>query len=433
MFDNIKTIKFFISDFHMGEGANSLHEDFKYHEPGVPMEDTRNDFILDKYFDDFVNWIVENLCHCSDVQLYLNGDIFDFSSVSLSNKSIAFPYKKEAVAKLKIIMAAHPLFFNALSKFCAQSNTTLKFFKGNHDWELNWPVVQKIIKGHISPKYPNKILFLYEETNNGTYCRHGENEPSIKSNYKKPIITYFDLLRLPAAFKKTSLNFALREVLDVPLSYYLLGYLMYNLKPYNYLMSRMHTHGFVWLDAIKNIGCRSWYRRRSFPFQAVYYFIRTLLGHLLFVRFWHIKMKASFKKIIQLVWWTVTGVLTGTTPRDSALEVLHSREDVDCVIYSHEHQHSFEVIQIGHRAKTYMNTGTWMPQFKADTSKTKKPWKRFVWLQIFFSFVYELFVTHKLKIIWKCPVGLETINNNNSVNRRLVEWDREAKTLKQMS
>lgn len=434
MFDNVLSIKLYVSDFHMGEGAHSLHEDFKYHELGIPMENTKRDFVLDKYFFDFVNWIIENLNHCPDVQLCLNGDIFDFSAVADPNKSnIAFPYEKAALSKLRVIIRAHPIFFKALGKFCAQPNTTLKFFHGNHDWELNWESVQKMITERVSPKNNKKIFFLYEETANGTYCRHGENEPSIKSNHKKPIITYLDLLRLPAALKKAKLNFALREVLDVPLSYYLLGYLMYNLKPYNYLMGRMHTHGFVWLDAIKNLGRRSWYRRRSFPIYAALYFFRTLVGHLLFVRFWHIKMKASLKKIIQLLWWTITGVLTGTTSRDSAIKVLHSREDVECVIHSHEHKYSFEVIQIDNHVKTYMNTGTWMPQIKTIHPKAKPPWKRFTWLQKFFGFMREFFVTRQLKIVWKCPVGLETINEDGKISRRLTEWNKEEKTLRQMS
>ena len=170
----------------MGAGASSQHEDFKYHPPGVSMYDTTRDFVLDKYFADFINWITTNLNHCPDIQLYLNGDIFDFSIISLTGESIAFPYEKEAGEKIKIIMMAHAQFFDALVKFCAQENTTLKFFKGNHDWELNWPTVQKLIIDRILPAHPEKVHFLYEELDKGTYCRHGENEPSIKNNNAKP-------------------------------------------------------------------------------------------------------------------------------------------------------------------------------------------------------------------------------------------------------
>lgn len=432
MFDNAVSIKLYASDFHIGEGAHSPHEDFKFHRPGVPMEDVKNDFVLDKYFDDFISWVVQNLSHCPNVQLYLNGDMFDFAAVSLPGKSLAYPYEREARIKLRIIMRAHPLFFKALKKFCSAPNTTLKFFKGNHDWELNWPEVQKLLTKKICPDHPEKISFLYEEFDNGTYCRHGENEPNIKSNHKKPIITCLDLTKLPAALKKVELNFVLRDILDVPLTYYLNADLMRKLKPYNYLMGRMHTHGFVWLDALKNIGRHSWYRHYWFPFYAAYHFFRILFQYTLFARFWHIKMKASLKNILQVIWWTITGVLTGTTSRDSAMKILHKKEKVDCVIYSHEHQCTFEMIQVHNRVKTYMNIGTWMPQIREKTLAKMIPWKTFTWLQKIFKFVYDIFVTHELELVWKCPVGLETINYDGQISRRLVEWDRYEKTLKQM-
>lgn len=433
MFNNAACIKLYVGDFHMGEGAQSPHEDFKYHKPGVPMENTKNDFVLDKYFNDFINWIAHNLNHCPDVQLYLNGDMFDFSSVCLPGESIAYPYEKEAVSKLKIIMQAHPLFFDALSRFCAKKNTTLKFFKGNHDWELNWLAVQNEIIERISPEHPEKISFLYEEFDKKTYCRHGENEPNIKNNSAKPIITCLDLTKLPSALKKARLNFALRDVLDMPLAYYLNADLMYNIKPYNYLMGRMYTHGFVWLDALKNIGRRSWYRNRWFSFYAAYYFFRTIFEYTLFARFWHIKMKASLKQILQVLWWTITGVLTGTTPRDSAMKVLYGTENVDCVVYSHEHECAFEIIQVNNNIKTYMNIGTWMPQIRDKDLTKLTPWKRFVWLQNFFKFLRGIFVKRELEIVWKCPVGLETINECGNKNIRLAEWDREEKTIRQMS
>lgn len=416
----------------MGEGVSSPHEDFKYHPPNIPMNNTGYDFVLDKYFADFVNWILANLNHCADIQLYLNGDMFDFSSVALSGQGITYPYETEAVQQIQIIREAHPLFFKALAKFCA-TDYTLKFFKGNHDWELNWPKVQNAIVKYISPNHPEKVHFLYEELNNGTYCRHGENEPNIKSDEQKPIITCLDLTKLPAALKKAKFNFVLREILDVPLSYYMIGDLMRKLKPHNYLIGRMHTHGFVWLDAVKNIGRQSWHRSHWFSFAAVYYFLRTLFQYTLFSRFWHIKMKASPKKILQLIWWTITGVLTGTTSRDSAMKVLRNQDEVDCVIHSHEHECTLEVIQINNKVKTYLNTGTWMVQFRDKTLEKVVPWKRLRDLQRFFKLARDIFIKHELEVVWKCPVGLETIDNDGKITRQLVEWDKEEKTLKQMS
>lgn len=433
MFEKTVSVNFYVSDFHMGEGVASQNEDFKYHEIGTPMHDTRNDYVLDEYFYNFIDWILENTKHCSKVQLYLNGDMFDFSTVSLPYKSISLPYEEDAVAKFKIIMGSHTEFFDALTKFCRVENTAIKFFIGNHDLQLCWPTIQEMILERISSQNPRKILFLHEEYTGSTHCRHGESEFHNKINHDKPIITAMEIAKLPSAIKNRKLNQAMHDVLDVSISHYLNADLMYNLKKHHYLIGRMHAHDFVWLDGLKYIGRKSWYRDRWFFFHAFYYFFRTLIRYVFFAKFWHIKMKFGLGKILKILHWTFTGVLPGYTPKDSAIKILHNNESVECVIYSHEHVYISETIQINNKAKTYINTGTWKPLIRDKTKKQTVPWKKLRWLQSLLKFTYSIFTKHKLELVWRLPVGVETTDNCGNISRQLNEWDKEQKTLKQLS
>lgn len=433
MFSKVKSVRFFMSDCHLGEGVDSPNEDFKYHPLGVPMNNTQHDHVLDVYFYDFINWILQNTNHCSEVKLILNGDMFDFSAVSLPDEDISLPYEEDAVAKFQIIMRAHPVFFMALAKFCTADNTAVELVIGNHDFPLNWPAIQEMLVQKISPDNPAKVHFLAEQTVNATYNRHGESEPHTKTNHKKPIITAVEISKLPIALKYGNLDLARRDVLDVSISHYLSSDLMYHLKKCNYLIARMHIHKFVWKNGVKYIGIKSWYRSRWFFFYGVYYLARTMFKYVFRAKFWHIKKEFALTKLLKVLHWSFTGVFSGHTPRDSAIKILHTKEEVDCVVYSHEHECTFEVMEIGGKIKTYINTGTWTPQFREKSKKQATPWKKFQWLQKFIEFFAGLFTPGELESVWRCPVAVETIDDSGVIRRQLDEWDREEKTLKQLS
>ncbi len=429
MFDKAKIVKIILGDPHLGEGLKSLNEDFKYHPQGVPMKDTSKDYLLDKVFAALLDWVLKNTRHCSEVQLYLLGDIVDFSAIHLPGEEIPFPHEENAVAKIKAAIAAHKEFFNSLAKFCRAGNTRVKIFAGNHDLQLSWPGVQKMIIETISPQNPEKVSFMHEEFENGTYYRHGEEEPHTKSNHAKPIITALEVAKLLKGLGKGKLDFALRDVLDVSMSHYLDADLMYNLKKHNYLLGRMHIHDFVWIDAIKGAFRESWYRDRWFVPSAVFHMSRTFYRYALRPQSWHIEMTVGTKKILQTLYWTFTGVSSGHTPRDSAMKVLRRRPEVKRVVHSHEHEEAFEVTANG----TYLNTGTWMPQFRRKKEKLPLPLRKFRQLRKLASLARTVFGDDELELVWKCPVGIETTDDCGEVTLRLAEWDRYYKTLKQLS
>lgn len=436
-FSNARRVTFTISDLHLGEGG--YLDDFKYPPDGVSIHETDRYRVMDNYFTDFIDWIIANLGHCK-VRLNLLGDIFDFSAVILPNESIAWPYEEEGAAKMLIIIATHTEFFSALRRFCAQSNCELAFFTGNHDWELNWPTVQEILREHISKYYPERIKFLYDELDNGVYYRHGESEPHVQIDPNRPIIKCIDLAKLPEVLKTGKLNFAMRDILDVPLGYYLNSHLGNKIKKYNYLIGRMHTHGFVWADALKHIGRSNWFRSRWFAPVAAYQTINTLLTFTIFARFWHIKWKAGVRQIMAVLWWTITGALTGYTTRDSALRVLRERNNnttdnkvVKAVINGHEHKYTLEVLHENNQTKVYLNVGTWSPQFEVKIAQQGANWKRLGWLQKAFRFIKHFFTKSELVLSINLTVGVVVLDERNEQTVNLARFDHLEKTLKQVA
>lgn len=435
-FSGAKKVTFSISDLHMGDGGKL--DDFKCPPPGVSFQETErySAATMDGHFSDFVDWIIANLSHCQ-VRLNILGDAFDFSTVILPNESIAFPYEKEDVAKMFIIMASHPAFFEALRRFCAQDNCELVFVMGNHDWQLNWPAVQEILVERVSKGHPERVKFIYDELDNGVYYRHGESEPHVQIDPSRPIIKCFDLEKLPAAAIKAlmtlKLRFDKRDILDVPLAYYLNSHLGNKIKEYNCLVERMHTHGFVYANAFKHIGQKSWFRSRWFAPVAAYQTIHTLLTFTIFARFWHIKWKAGIRQILAVIWWTITGALTGFTPRDSALRVLRERSEVDTVIYAHEHECASELCHFHNRTKRYVNVGTWSPQFEVTAEDPNTRWKHLGWLQRAYKFIESFFAEPELILSINLTVGVVVLDEQGEKTVDLARFDHQAKTLRRLS
>lgn len=431
-FSNAKRVTFSISDLHIGDGGKL--DDFKCPPSGVSFQQTErySAEIMDGYFSDFVDWIISNLGHCH-VRLNFVGDVFDFSTVILPKESIPFPYEMEDVAKMLIIMASHPSFFSALQRFCSESNCELVFFKGNHDWQLNWPTVQEILIKRVSKDHPERVKFLYDELDNGVYCRHGESEPHVRTNPNRPIIKCFDMDKLPStikALRTLKSRFDKRDILDVPLGYYLNSHLGNKIKAYNFLAGRMHTHGFVYANGFKYIFRGSWFRSRWFAPVAAYQTINTLLTFTIFARFWHIKWKAGVLQILTVIRWTITGALIGFTPRDSALRVLRERDDVDTVIYAHEHKYALEVHHLNNRTKSYVNVGTWSPQFEVKADDSTVRWKHLSWLQGVFRFIGSFFIEPELILSINLTVGVTVFDEKGGRTVNLALFDHLEKTLR---
>lgn len=113
-------------------------------------------FFFDKDFSNFIK-LVEARAQGNKVELILNGDIFDFDSVTSTPKEPTYflswlelkrgmsPREEKSLFKIERILADHSEWVQALKGFLLSGHRAV-FVIGNHDLELHFPVVQEAIR-----------------------------------------------------------------------------------------------------------------------------------------------------------------------------------------------------------------------------------------------------------------------------------------------
>lgn len=170
-----------ISDLHLCE-AEPIH-------PKYPLwkKYKTKEFFFDQDFSLFLKKI-QAQANYEPVELVLNGDIFDFDSItSFPNDAIykiswlekirgLKPREERSLYKIKRILEDHSLFFEALREFI-QSNNRVVIIFGNHDIELHYKLVQEEILNHLKLDPDKKSLIRFNEwfyiSNADTLIEHG--------------------------------------------------------------------------------------------------------------------------------------------------------------------------------------------------------------------------------------------------------------------
>ena len=146
-----------ISDLHLTDAEPSRPR-HKVRHPLWKKFKTKT-FFIDHALVEFVNHIQET-AEASEanprIELILNGDIFDFDSVmALPEKQLysmswietrrgLFPKEDRSVFKVNVILEEHKEFITALSEFVKKGHK-LVFIPGNHDVEMHFEKVQKVL------------------------------------------------------------------------------------------------------------------------------------------------------------------------------------------------------------------------------------------------------------------------------------------------
>jgi hypothetical protein len=138
-----------VSDLHLceSEPLNHKHPLWKKFKS--------KDFFFDVEFFSFLKFI-HGEAQGKTVELILNGDIFDFDSVTsfpqepgyhvswLETRRGLDSEKEKSIYKIEVILKDHPIWVEALTWFVSEGHRVV-FVIGNHDVELNWLDVQKKI------------------------------------------------------------------------------------------------------------------------------------------------------------------------------------------------------------------------------------------------------------------------------------------------
>lgn len=171
------------------------------------------------FFDQQFAFFLEDIQRRADgktVELVLNGDIFDFDSVTTYPASAQYhvswlesrrgldPEKEKSLYKIDVILRDHPEWIKCLSQFIADDNRVV-FVIGNHDLELNWIEVQKRILDALQLNEEDRRRVRFAEwfyiSNKDTLIEHGhQRDPFCCSKDPiNPIVIDYNrlLVRLP--------------------------------------------------------------------------------------------------------------------------------------------------------------------------------------------------------------------------------------------
>lgn len=198
-----------ISDLHLceAEPPNKRHPLWKKFKT--------SEFFFDKEFRHFLEFIHQQ-AQGKPVELILNGDIFDFDSVTrlpeapsyhvswLESRRGLDPEREKSVFKMETILQDHSEWISALSWFVKEGNRVV-FVIGNHDLELNWPDVQKTILEFMQLDNAQRRHVRFAEffyiSNKDTLVEHGHQyDPycSMRDPINPIVIDYNRLLiRMP--------------------------------------------------------------------------------------------------------------------------------------------------------------------------------------------------------------------------------------------
>lgn len=170
-----------VSDFHITEK-----------EPWDPQRPfwkryKQADFFFDTDWAGFLIHLNE-LSRGEPVELILNGDIFDFDTVTQIPEKPPFkvtiweryfslsPEPSKAIFKMSVIIKDHPVFFQALRDFILRGNTVI-ILPGNHDLEIFFYEVQNYIREALDLPviFESQLIFgtWFYISNKDTLIEHG--------------------------------------------------------------------------------------------------------------------------------------------------------------------------------------------------------------------------------------------------------------------
>lgn len=198
-----------VSDLHLceAEPPNKRHPLWKRFK--------HKEFFFDNEFTTFLKDI-QKRAEGKSVELILNGDIFDFDSVTsypetahynvswLESRRGLDPEKEKSIYKIEVILRDHPEWVRELSKFIQDGNRVI-FVIGNHDLELNWIEVQKRVLDELGLNQQDRrhVRFVdwFYISNKDTLIEHGHQyDPFCTSKDPiNPVVVDYNrlLIRMP--------------------------------------------------------------------------------------------------------------------------------------------------------------------------------------------------------------------------------------------
>ncbi|QQR89511.1 MAG: metallophosphoesterase [Myxococcales bacterium] len=163
----MKLLRIVLSDLHLGTGIKRGELN--------PFED----FVHDDRFADLLQYYDEKAGTETEIELILNGDIFDLLRVKIDGKWPLEITEEIATEKLRKCLEGHPRFVRSLREFLAKAKRRVVYLPGNHDLDMWFAAPQELFRRYVAPADgpADKLRFI---TSSDTYylpegiqIRHG--------------------------------------------------------------------------------------------------------------------------------------------------------------------------------------------------------------------------------------------------------------------
>jgi UDP-2,3-diacylglucosamine pyrophosphatase LpxH len=307
-----KKLKLVCSDLHLGLGRI--------------LEDGRLNLLEEFYFDDkfaeFLHFYTSGEYADAEIELILNGDIFNFLQTDYKGHFLTVITESVTVDQMQRIARGHPTFFKALTEFCASPKRQLTFVVGNHDQGMLWPAVRAFLNQTINAEIKYRNLVYYFD---GVHIEHGNmHEAANRMDPRK----FFVKKDLP------------EPILNLPFGSYFFVEFVLKLKQINPHVDKIRPFRamvrwgliFQTMFAIKG---SVW---------LLYYFFKSLIQP-------DPRQRWTLKNLVKIFF--ESAIFPDLS--DSARRILKD-ERVHTVIFGHTHVYHYR--QFGND-KEYFNTGTW--------------------------------------------------------------------------
>ena len=181
-----KKVKVITSDMHLSagrfvDGVQNPHEDF----------------FFDREFCEFMQYFSSgDYGDGCEVELILNGDVFDFLNVQTQGDFADVITSEIAVDKIRAIFAGHPEVTAAMQAFVRKPGKRILYNVGNHDMDFFFPAVREEFCRTIGGQdWKKESVWVNVETEFLTYpegieIHHGNQFEAVHTtNYKQPFVT----------------------------------------------------------------------------------------------------------------------------------------------------------------------------------------------------------------------------------------------------
>jgi UDP-2,3-diacylglucosamine pyrophosphatase LpxH len=135
----LKLIRLVVSDLHLGTGVPEGQLN--------PFED----FFYDDRFAELLEHYDRKHGEATQIELILNGDIFDLLKVQVDGRWPTEITAEIATEKLRQCLDGHPRFVAALRTLLGKPNRRCVYLPGNHDLDMLFPAAQELFKRYVAP------------------------------------------------------------------------------------------------------------------------------------------------------------------------------------------------------------------------------------------------------------------------------------------